>query len=88
MESLLQLHCGISCLSLSNGAGSLLKPAEELSRITELLSYRAQVWIGVSWPGLRSKLHNSVGTLKLEIYCFVINVLSLPREMLPVLPSG
>lgn len=88
MESLLQLHCGIFCLSLSIGTGSLLKPVAELSRTTELVLYQAQVWVGASWPGLRFNYQGRMGTLELEIYCFIINVLSLPREMLPLLPLG
>lgn len=65
-----------------------MKPVAELSRATELVSYRAQVCVGVSWPGLRSNHQVCVGTLELETYCSAINVLSLPREMPPLLPLG
>lgn len=65
--------------------GSLLKPLAVLSKTTEVVSYQAQVWVGASWSGLRFNHQGFMGTHELEIYCFVINVLSLPREVLPLL---
>jgi len=87
-QSLLQPYCGIFFLSLSNGAGSLLKPVTELSRTEELVSYRAKVWVGASRPGLRSNHQGCVGICQLEIYCCLVNVLALPRIRLPLLRLG
>lgn len=65
-------------------AGSSWKSAEEQDNRTGFIQGTSLDWCFLA----RSKLHSSVGNLELGIYCSVINVLSLPREVLPLLPLG